>query len=766
MAEDGATVWAIVEREQATTYPSASFDVDVAAYIDQRWQEHLTSTNLYINRHTLAVSMPTRGNAVTLGEAARASLDAGRSLPLALIDALKTKFKRGQELGFSNRADLELALRRFESTIVPAIDHALPDLGMRRLAGADLLGFLKASLSVNPRAPVAAHPDEYLDSQLSDSFIDNRFADYLVMDGVKRQYVGVFTLKTVPPANSMQVLNPLLALPMRLRIAAAWRSYSVAEAVSFLDSARTFDEMRAMELRKLVRMAAAPQDAIDGDDTPKTSIGAQAKALKDDAKRRVGRFGALAASIAVYADTPDELELRMDIVSRTLEASGIVFIREREGALAGLCVGVPGNVRDPVRWHFGEASNMTDVSPIISLFSGSQHHPSIDEDGQPTPPNATLRSRYATVQYFNYHVGQLGHTLLVGPSRNGKTMFQMFLEAQFLKYRNSRIFNIDKDLSCKPQTLLLDGVHIDLDPARGNGLRMNPVSMATTEHGRSWLVGWLDRLLGLRGDQLSTQDVNDLHSALERVGGVSGARLSTLMSQLPSHLRARLHPWVEGGAYGQYFDHAEDEFSISRITTTEVGSLLAAGLNDVVSAYSEYAFYRIERFLMDREEDELGPTMIYFEEAGFLLDDPRFAAKARDYLMTLAKKRAFLVMTAQSPETFLHQPQLAASIRDNVATIIFLPNRLAIRPELSSKYREAFGLNNTQIELIAGAAPRREYCVFQPQTGFFRVMQAQFPPEIVNCLRSDVQSQSVLERTYDPADPAWKERYLSALANT
>ncbi|WP_163105977.1 hypothetical protein, partial [Acinetobacter baumannii] len=88
------------------------FDVDVAAYIDQRWQEHLTSTNLYINRHTLAVSMPTRGNAVTLGEAARASLDAGRSLPLALIDALKTKFKRGQELGFSNRADLELALRR------------------------------------------------------------------------------------------------------------------------------------------------------------------------------------------------------------------------------------------------------------------------------------------------------------------------------------------------------------------------------------------------------------------------------------------------------------------------------------------------------------------------------------------------------------------------------------------------------------------------------------------------------------------------------
>jgi type IV secretion system protein VirB4 len=376
-----------------------------------------------------------------------------------------------------------------------------------------------------------------------------------------------------------------------------------------------------------------------------------------------------------------------------------------------------------------------------------------------------LRTRYNTVQYFNFHAGQLGHTLLIGPSRNGKTVFQMFLEAQFLKYPNARIFNLDKDLSCKPTTLLLDGKHIDLDPARGGGLRLNPIALTHTEHGRAWLVGWLDRLLSSRSRPLTDEEIEEVYGALTRLVGDSMARMSTLQTQLPDSLRLRLAPWCEGGAYGMYFDHVEDDFALAQVTTTEVGSLINAGLHDVVRAYADYAFYRIEQFLSDRTEAELGPTLIYFEEAGFLLEDPIFAAKARDYLMTLAKKRAFLVMTAQSPEPFINQPALGAAVRDNIATIIFLPNQNAARAELGRKYREAFGVNDTQLSLIASATPKAEYCIYQPQTGLFRVAVAQFPPEIVACIRSDAKSQGVLERFYDLEDPQWKEKYLTAVVN-
>jgi len=127
--------------------------------------------------------------------------------------------------------------------------------------------------------------------------------------------------------------------------------------------------------------------------------------------------------------------------------------------------------------------------------------------------------------------------------------------------------------------------------------------------------------------------------------------------------------------------------------------------------------------------------------------------------MTLAKKKAFLVMTAQSPEPFITHPKLGAAVRDNVATIIFMPNVQAER-DLGVKYKQAFGVNDNHLEIIASARPREEYCVFQPQTGLFRVVRAKFPSQMIAALRSDVQSQGLLNKVYDREDPTWKKRYL------
>lgn len=765
VADSGATVWATMERRPVESYIRGHFTNPVADYIDDLWGATFSGgSSLYVNRHHLSAAMPTRGAALSLGEMVGQGISSGQKLPKAVLAALRAKVNQKANIGFRSREELEQMSRRFEGSIANVFDNAVTDVSLKRIRGDELLGFLKSSISANPLAPVAYVEDEYLDDYLSDSFIDNSYQDHLIVDGVQRKYVGVFTLKSAPPANLLQGLNPLMAMPLHLRVGMCWKAATAAQAESFLSGARSFDEMRGFTPKKLMKMAMSQKGAMDSDDTPTTRIGAVAEAYRQDIRRREAFFGWLAASVSVYADSPEELEESMEQVARVLERTGMIFIRERDGSLSGLCTAIPGHTREIVRWHFVEASNLTDITPLVSLDSGVPYHPFFSEGlPVPLPANAMLRTRYNTVQYFNYHAGQLGHTLLIGPSRNGKTVFQMFLEAQFLKYPNARIFNLDKDLSCKPTTLLLDGTHIDLDPASGGGLKMNPVALCRDEAGRAWLVGWLDRLLTSRGKQLTDQEIEEVYSALTRLAHDDQARLSTLATQLPESLRLRLAPWCEGGAFGMYFDHVEDEFAMAQVTTTEVGALINAGLFDVVRAYADYAFYRIERFLSNRPDSELGPTLIYFEEAGFLLEDPVFAAKARDYLMTLAKKRAFLVMTAQSPEPFINQPALGAAVRDNIATIIFLPNQNAGRAELARKYREAFGVNDTQLDLIAGAMPKAEYCLYQPQTGVFRVAVAQFTPEIISCLRSDAKSQAVLNRYYDVEDPQWKEKYLTAV---
>lgn len=763
LADSGGAVWATMERKPVSGYIRGSFDNPVADFIDEAWGKTFEQSPVYANKVFLSVSMPTVGGATSLGEVVGENMGSGDSLPKAVAKALRSKARKNTSFGFRTRADLDAACRRYETQIATVVDQALYEIRTQRLVGADLLGYLKSTVSVNRLSAVVPVADEYLDSYLSDTFIDNQYQEHLVLDGVERKFVGVFSLKSAPPGSMLQCLNALSALPVHLRVNMCWRSATRAQTDRFLSGARAFDEIRGLTPRKLMK-AAMSQNGIDGDDTPKTRVGEVAEAYRQMVRRREASFGWLAASVVVFADDAKRLDGDMDLIARKLEQSGLVFIRERDGSLSGFCVGVPGHIKEVVRWHFVEAGNATDLAPLISLDSGVPYHP-LFSVGQPAalPPNAVLRTRYNTVQYFNYHFGELGHTLLIGPSRNGKTLFQMFLTAQFMKYPNARTFILDKDLSCKSATLMLDGEHIDLDPAHGGGLRLNPVAAANNVTGRVWLVGWLDRLLSERGAQLTDAQIEEMSHALERIEHDPEARLSTLATQLPEELRARLAPWCEGGAYGMYFDHVEDSFTFGRVTCTEVGSIVAAGMMDVVRAYCDYAFYRIDLSLQNRDPSEVGPTMIYFEEAGFLLESPIFAARARDYLMTLAKKRAFLVMTAQSPEPFVNQPALGAAVRDNVATVIFLPNPKATSASLAKLYKSAFGVSDEQLSIIASAKPKTEYCVFQLQANFFRVCLAKFPPEIVACLRSDAESQALLAHYYDPSDPDWKERYVEAV---
>lgn len=766
LASSGVNVWTLMERRPAGGYKFGSFDNEVAGYIDELWGATFAESPLYENRCFIAVAMPTRGAALSLGEAVGQGISSGRGMLSSVADALKARVRGSKLTGFRTKEELDRMCARFETHIAQIVDSSLHECTVTRLRGPDLLGFLKSTVSANRLAPVGVNEDEYLDTYLSDTFIDNSYQDHLILDGTKRQYVGVYSLKAAPGGNLLAGLNSLTALPMRIRIGITWRSATIAQADKFLAGARSFDEMRGFTPRKLIKKMMARDAAVDGDDTPQTRVGSIAEDFRQMNKRNQASFGWMAASVCVYADSPEVLNDNMDLVQRNLERSGMVFIRERDGSLSGFCVGVPGHLREVVRWHFVEASNLTDMVPMITLDSGKDYHPFFSE-GLPErlPPCATLRTRYNTVQYFNYHVGQLGHALLIGPSRNGKTMFQMFLTSQFLKYPNARVFILDKDLSCKPPTLLMGGRYIDLDPNRGGGMKLNPLSVAGTESGATWFSSWLDELLQARGPALTDKELQEVYEATLRIRDFPGKRLTTLMTQLSEGLRARLQPWCEGGAYGMFFDHAEDDFEFGRITATEVGSLINAGLLDVVRGYTSYAFYRIEQFLSNSDPREIGPTLVYFEEAGFLLDSPIFAARAKDYLMTLAKKNAFLVMTAQSPEPFINQPDLGAAVRDNIATILFLPNKGASRADLGKKYREAFGVNDVQLELIADATPRQEYCIFQPANDTFRVAQAHFPPEIVACLRSDKKSISIFNNFYDEGDPEWKQKYLHAVLN-
>ena len=115
----------------------------------------------------------------------------------------------------------------------------------------------------------------------------------------------------------------------------------------------------------------------------------------------------------------------------------------------------------------------------------------------------------------------------------------------------------------------------------------------------------------------------------------------------------------------------------------------------VASPFMDYAFYRIERSL-----DGSTPTLIYVEEAWYMLSNPAFASRMEDWLRTFRKKRAFVVFATQALDEIARLTNVGAIV-SNIATQIFLPSMKASVHAQAQLYRDLFGTTDAQLALLA-----------------------------------------------------------------
>src|SRR4030095_8297864 len=78
------------------------------------------------------------------------------------------------------------------------------------------------------------------------------------------------------------------------------------------------------------------------------------------------------------------------------------------------------------------------------------------------PPLVVTRTEGATPFRLVTHVGDVGHTLVVGPTGVGKSVLLATLVLPFRRYARSQIFLFDKGYSARATILGLQGEHYDL----------------------------------------------------------------------------------------------------------------------------------------------------------------------------------------------------------------------------------------------------------------------------------------------------------------
>ena len=171
-------------------------------------------------------------------------------------------------------------------------------------------------------------------------------------------------------------------------------------------------------------------------------------------------------------------------------------------------------------------------------------------------------------------------------------------------------------------------------------------------------------------------------------------------------LRAGLQHYTLAGGAGPLLDAAQDSLRESPFVVFEMETLLSRGAKDLIPVLL-YLFHRI-----DQRCQSGVPTLIVIDEAWLLLARDRFGQKLEEWLRTLPKKNAAVMLATQSLADIERSPYRSVIV-ESCQTKIFLPNAEA-RTEQSAALYHALGLNERQIEVLSYATPKKHYFYSSP----------------------------------------------------
>jgi type IV secretion system protein VirB4 len=476
-------------------------------------------------------------------------------------------------------------------------------------------------------------------------------------------------------------------------------------------------------------------------------------ALQDLGSDQVGQVY-VTATVTVWSADRTVADERLRLVEKVIQSRDFTCIVEGVNAIEAWLGSVPGQTYANVRQPPISTLNLAHMMPLSAVWAGPARDDHLD-----APPLFYARTEGATPFRFALHVGDVGHTMIVGPTGAGKSVLLALMALQFRRYPEAQVFVFDFGGSIRAATLAMGGDWQDLggsltEDAQSTSVSLQPLALIHHVPERAWAADWLVDIL-LREGVTITPDVKEyIWAALTSLASapVEERTITGLTVLLQSSvLKQALRPYCIGGAHGRLLD-AEHEY----LGTATVQAFETEGLVGTKAAPSvlSYLFHRIEARFDGR------PSLLIIDEGWRALDDGGFADKIKEWLKTLRKKNVSVVFSSQSLADIEASP-IAPVLVESCPTRIFLANERAIEPQITAVY-ERFGLNARQIEIIARATPKRDYyCQSRRGNRLFELGLG--PVALALCASSDKAAHALIDELLrGGARPYFLEAWLHA----
>ncbi|MBB6014520.1 type IV secretion system protein VirB4 [Aquamicrobium lusatiense] len=667
--------WAIfveAQRTEAATYPASRFPDPASALVDaERKADFEEESSHFVSGYFLTfLWLPP-------------AEDAARSESW-LYEGRETSGVNPWEQvrGFIDRTDRVLAL----------LDGFMPEC--RWLDDAETLTYLHSTISTNRHRVRVPEIPMHLDALLPDQALTGGLEPRL-----GNQHLRVLTITGFPGVTTPGLLDELnrLAFPYR------WSTRAIL--MDKVDATRLLTRIRRQWFAKRKSIAAILKEVMTNEQSALVDTDAANKAA--DADMALQELGAdmagmayVTATVTVWDGDARRADEKLRLVERIIQSRDFSVMVETVNAVDSWLGSLPGHAYANVRQPPVSTLNLAHMVPSSAVWAGEGR-----DDHFGAPPLLYGRTEGSTPFRFSLHVGDVGHTLVVGPTGAGKSVLLALMALQFRRYPRSQVFAFDFGGSIRAASLAMGGDWHDLGgeltDAAETSVSLQPLARIHETAERAWAADWIVAILTRENIQITPEVKEHIWTSLTSLASAPvGERTITGLAVLlqSNDLKQALRAYCVGGPYGRLLDAESEHLGSADVQAFEIEGLVGTG---AAPAVLSYLFHRIGDRLDGR------PTLLIIDEGWLALDDDAFAEQLREWLKTLRKKNASVIFATQSLSD-IDNSAIAPAIIESCPTRLLLPNERAIEPQITAIYRR-FGLNDRQIEILARATPKRDY---------------------------------------------------------
>ncbi|MEY9120246.1 type IV secretion/conjugal transfer VirB4 family ATPase [Bradyrhizobium diazoefficiens] len=543
--------------------------------------------------------------------------------------------------------------------VLQLVEGFMPEVAW--LDDGETLTYLHSTISTRQQRVRVPETPMHLDALLADEPLAGGLEPRL-----GNHHLRTLTVVGFPTATYPGILDELnrLAFPYR------WSTRAIlldkTEAVKLLTKIRRQWFAKRKSIAAIVKevMTNEASTLVDSDAANKATDADLA--LQELGTDDVGQ-AYITATVTVWDEDPGLATEKLRLVEKVIQGRDFTCMPEGVNALEAWLGSLPGHAYANVRQPPLSTLNLAHLIPLSAVWAGSDR----DEHFR-SSPLFFGKTEGSTPFRFSLHVGDVGHTLIVGPTGAGKSVLLALMAIQFRRYRKSQIFAFDFGGSIRTAALAMGGDWHDLGGSLSNSaedsVSLQPLARIGDAAERAWAAEWVTAILAKEGVTIDPTVKEHVWSALTSLASSPAEERTitglTVLLQSTA-LKQALQPYCVGGSSGRLLDAEAEQLGFASVQAFETEGLIGAG---AAPAVLTYLFHRIEGRLDGR------PTLLIIDEGWLVLDDPAFAQQLREWLKTLRKKNASVVFATQSLSD-IDGSNIAPAIVESCPTRIFPAER-------------------------------------------------------------------------------------------